>query len=146
MNRMASETQSDGRSAPKPPTSVRVAAPLALRAVMEAGIVAGLAYWGYRTGGSTLAKVLLGVGAPAVGFGVWGAVDFRSAGSLAEPLRLVEELVISGLAAGAWYASGQQTIGVALALLSAAYHALVYAIGDRLLRTAPTSDAGVRSP
>lgn len=113
---------------------MRVAVPVTLRAIMEAGIVAGLAYWGYETGGSTAAKVVLGVGAPLVGFGVWGAVDFRWAGSLAEPLRLAEELAISGLAAGAWYAAGQAELGVSLAALSAGYHALVYAMGDRLLK------------
>ena len=41
-------------------------------------------------------------------------------------LRLVEELVSSGLVACAWYAAGQHMLGWALDLLSIAYHALVY--------------------
>ncbi len=126
---------------PRRSITARVAVPLTLRAVMEAGIVAGLAYWGYETGGGAAAKALLGIGAPLAGFGIWGAVDFRWAGSLAEPLRLVEELAISGLAAGALYASGQGELGVILAVLSAGYHALVYAMGDRLLKAAAASDS-----
>jgi hypothetical protein len=53
---------------------------LVLRWIMEAGIVLALAYWGARTGGSTIAKILLAIGAPVVGFGFWGLVDFRWAG------------------------------------------------------------------
>ena len=106
---------------------------LAVRGLMEAGIVAGLAYWGFRTGESAATKVMFGVGAPLVGFGIWGAVDFRRAGRVAEWLRLAEELLISGLAAGAWYGAGQHALGWALAVLAAVSHALVYATGDRLL-------------
>ena len=50
---------------------------LALRVLMEAGVVVGLAYWGARTGEGAAAKILLGVGAPVLGFGSWGAVDFH---------------------------------------------------------------------
>jgi hypothetical protein len=107
---------------------------LALRALLEAGVVAALAYWGVHTGGSAAVKVILGVCAPLVGFGFWGAVDFRGAGRFAEPLRLVQELVISLLAALAWYAAGRHMLGIALAALSLVYHALVYASGARLLR------------
>jgi hypothetical protein len=39
------------------------------------------------------------LGAPLVGFGFWGAVDFHQAGRFAEPLRLIQELAISALAA-----------------------------------------------
>ena len=107
---------------------------VALRGLLEAAVVAALAYWGVHTGSGTAAKVALGLGAPAVGFGIWGAVDFRQAGRLAEPLRLGEELVISGLAALALYAAGQHALAWALALLSLVHHALVYALGTRLLQ------------
>jgi Protein of unknown function (DUF2568) len=107
---------------------------LALRVLMEAGIVFGLAYWGAHTGGSTAARIALGILAPAIGFGFWGAVDFHQAGRFAEPLRLVQELVISGLAALALYAAGLHVLGVALAALSLVYHALVYLSGGALLK------------
>ena len=66
--------------------------------------------------------------------GFWGAVDFHQAGRLAEPLRLVQELAISGLAAVAVYAAGQHILGWFLGLASISYHALVYAQGSRLLK------------
>lgn len=107
---------------------------VALRALLELGIVVALGYWGYRTGGSTAGRWALALGAPLVGFGFWGLVDFRWAGRPAELLRLVQELAVSGLAAVAWYSTGQHVLGWALAVLSVAYHVLVYLIGDRLLR------------
>jgi hypothetical protein len=106
---------------------------LALRVLMEAGIVFGLAYWGAHTGGSTTERIVLGIVAPVIGFGFWGAVDFHQAGRLAEPLRLIQELVVSGLAALALYAAGQHALGLALAGLSVVYHALVYLAGKTLL-------------
>jgi Protein of unknown function (DUF2568) len=106
---------------------------LTLRALMELGVVGGFGYWGFVTGNSLSAKLLLGIGAPAVGFGFWGAVDFHQAGRAAEALRLGQELLVSGLAAVAWYAGGSAALGVALAALSLTHHAMVYLLGDRLL-------------
>ena len=107
---------------------------LMLRVLLEIGVVVALGWWGFHTGDSTVAKVLLGIGAPGVGFGFWGAVDFRRARH-AESLRLGQELAVSGLAAAAWYAAGQHALGIALAALSIGYHALVYASGERLLKS-----------
>ena len=76
-----------------------------LRGVMELMIIAGLGYWGYTAGSTEVAKVLLAIAAPLIGFGIWGTVDFRNAGRAAEPLRLAEELVISFAAAAAWFGS-----------------------------------------
>ena len=112
----------------------RRALTLALRALVEAGIVGAFAYWGFEAGPGTGMKVLLAVGAPALGFGFWGAVDFHLAGRLAEPLRLLQELAISGLAAAALFTAGQHLLGWVLGLVSVVYHALVYLQGGRLLR------------
>ena len=120
-------------SSDNPAGSKSVYTRLALRALLETAVVAGLAYWGVSTGDITLGKIGLGVGAPLVGFGIWGAVDFRQAGRLAEPMRLLEELVISGLAALAVYSAGLHAAGIALVILTFAYHALVYLQGARLL-------------
>jgi hypothetical protein len=105
---------------------------------MEAGVVAALAYWGVHTGDGAGMKLALGLGAPALGFGFWGVVDFHQAGRLAEPLRLIQELVVSGIAALAAYAAGLPVAGIALAALSLVYHGLVYAAGARLLEPAPS--------
>lgn len=107
---------------------------LALRGAMELGIVAGLAWWGYHMGKGTLAGVSLGIAAPLLLFGFWGLVDFHKAGSMAEPLRLVQELVISGAAAVALYAAGQHVLGWALGLISVVHHVLVYVLGETLLK------------
>jgi Protein of unknown function (DUF2568) len=108
---------------------------LALRAIMGTGIVVGLAYWGLQTADGSLAKIGLAIGAPVLGFGLWGFVDFHQAGRAAEPLRLVQELVISGLVALALWSAGQPLLGLLLAVLSVGYHALVYASGGRLLKS-----------
>ncbi len=106
---------------------------LTLRVLLEVAVVAALAYWGVHTGGEATAKILLGIGAPAAGFGFWGSVDFRQAGRFAEPLRLFQELAISCLAVLAWYESGRVELAIALAAFSVGYHVLVYATGARLL-------------
>lgn len=118
--------------------SARERISLALRVLLEVGVVVALADWGVHTGQGTAAKILLGVGAPLVGFGFWGAVDFRRARH-AEGLRLLQELVVSGLAAVAWYASGAHLLGVALAAWSILYHVFVYASGARLLKSVTPS-------
>ena len=108
---------------------------LGLRAVMETGIVLGLAYWGYQTGSETLIKIVLAIATPLVGFGFWGAVDFHQAGQAAESLRLVQELLLSWLAALALWNAGQPALGLMMALLSIVYHALIYSTGGRLLKS-----------
>lgn len=102
---------------------------LGLRGLMELGVVCGLAYWGYRTGGA-----LLAISAPAIGFGFWGGVDFHQAGRAAEAIRLVQELTLSGLAAAGLYLGGRHALGVGLAAVSVIHHVLVYATGNRLLK------------
>lgn len=100
---------------------------------MELGVVVGFGVWGFHIGSSTATKALLTIVVPLAGFGFWGAVDFRQLGTKAEAARLLQELVISGLAALAFYAAGRHVLGWALAGLSAVYHVSVYAAGDRLL-------------
>ncbi|MEJ2668665.1 MAG: YrdB family protein [Deinococcales bacterium] len=111
---------------------------IALRGLMEFGIVLAFGIWGYHAGSSIGTKLLLALGAPALGFGFWGAVDFRRAGRLAEPLRLVQELGLSGFAAAGLALAGHAPWGIALASLSLVHHALVYALGQRLIKR-PTS-------
>jgi Protein of unknown function (DUF2568) len=115
------------------PLSKAGSANLALRATMEAGVVAGLGYWGYHTGSGWHGRAALAVVAPLAGFGFWGLVDFHRAGRYAEALRLCQEMAVSGLAAAALYVAGQRYLGLGLGLLSVAYHALVYVQGGALL-------------
>ncbi len=107
---------------------------LRLRALMETGIVLGLAYWGYQTGLGVFAKVALAIAAPGLGFGFLGAVDLHEAARAAERLRLLEELVASGLVAVALWNVGQPILGLLMVALSIVYHSLVYATGGRLVK------------
>jgi hypothetical protein len=79
-------------------------------------------------------KDRLAIGAPVLGLGFWGLVDFHQAGRAAEPLRLMRELVISGLVALVSWSAGQPLLGLLLAVLSVMYHALVNATGGPLLK------------
>lgn len=130
------ETQRNGSGIAQPPSPI-IWLSLGLRAVMETGVVVGLAYWGYETGANTIAKIGLALGVPLLGIGFWGAVDFHQAGRAAEALRLVQELVVTGLVALALGSAGQPLLGLMLALLSVVYHALVYVSGGRLLKARP---------
>jgi uncharacterized protein DUF2568 len=114
---------------------------LVLRVSVEVGVVVAFADWGVHTGEGTVAKIVLAVAAPLVGFGFWGAVDFHRF-RLAERLRLIQELAISGLAAVAWYAAGRHILGSSLGALSIAYHAGVYASGQRLLNASREQPTG----
>ncbi|MBX0331108.1 DUF2568 domain-containing protein [Oscillochloris sp. ZM17-4] len=58
-----------------------------LRGLMEAGIIVAFGYWGYQIGQTAGGRLLWAIGAPTVAFGIWGTIDFRQAGALAEPLR-----------------------------------------------------------
>lgn len=106
----------------------------ALRLLLEIGVVAGLARWGYRAAGGGGNGTLLAILAPTIGFGIWGAVDSHQTGRFAEPLRLAEEPLVSSLAAAGLIAVGPNWSGWTLLGLSIFYHLLVYASGERLLK------------
>jgi hypothetical protein len=107
---------------------------LGLRGTMELGIVIGLGYWGWYMGNSNLYKLLLCTGTPLIGFGFWGLVDFHNFRNYSEFLRLVQELLISGLVAFLLYNIGKHFFGLVLGFISILYHSLVYISGDRLLK------------
>lgn len=106
-----------------------------LRALVEVGIIAALATWGFSMGATLAVQLMLGFGAPALGFGIWALVDFRGCGRKAEGLRLLEEVVLCSIAVAALYAANLQAWAGLLAGASSAHYALVYACGDRLLRS-----------
>ncbi len=105
-----------------------------LRGFMETGVVLAFIYWGLHTGQNTFSKIILTIGAPVVAFGFWGLVDFHNFGKKAEYLRLIQELLISGLAAVLLYLSGLQLLAWILGILSALHHVLVYISGERLIK------------
>jgi hypothetical protein len=107
---------------------------LALRALMEFGIVLGFAWWGYFVGATIVSKILIAIGAPVVVFSFWGFIDFHQTGRMAESLRLIQEMLISGLAAFVLYLAGKPIFGWTLAALSIVHHIMVYVLGEKLLK------------
>jgi hypothetical protein len=105
-----------------------------LRGLMETAVVAGLAYCGYKSGNQAFWKISLAVLFPVIGFGFWGIVDFHRLKKHAETLRLVQELLITGLIAAALIALGARTAGWILVALSVLHHSLNYLLGERLLK------------
>jgi hypothetical protein len=84
-----------------------------LRFLLELLLLAAVGYFGFTFGG--LAGWILGLGLPAVIVAIWGAfVAPRAARPLADPARLVVELVLFALGMGALAAVGQWPWGVAL--------------------------------
>jgi len=79
-------------------------------------------------------KIILAICVPLTIFGFWDLVDFHNAGKFSESLRLLQELVIYGIAAIALYTAGQHLWSWMLALLSIFHHILVYLVGDTLLK------------
>ena len=107
---------------------------IVLRAIMELGIVLALGYWGFHNGKSEPTKITLGISSPILIFGFWEMVDFHKTCRKAELLRLIQEIILSGLAAAALYFAGQHALSWALAGLSIIHHTFVYMLGVTLLK------------
>ncbi len=93
---------------------------LGVRFLLELCMLAALAYWGYHAGDSVLMKLVLAVGAPLVAAVVWGLfIAPRAARRMADPARLLLELVLWVAAAAALAAAGQPTLAVIFAVVVA---------------------------
>lgn len=91
---------------------------LALAFFLELGVLAALGYWGFQTGQGTIARIALGIGAPAVAVVVWGLFGSPQAmWHLDGIFRMLLEVVFFGSAAVALFAAGQHVLGVAFALV-----------------------------
>ena len=91
---------------------------LALAFFLELAVLAALGYWGFQTGQGTIARIVLGTGAPAVAVVVWGLFGSPQAvWHLNGASRLLLEVVFFGSAAVALFAAGQHILGVAFALV-----------------------------
>lgn len=97
-------------------------------------MIAAFGYWGYHVGNNGTMKILLGVMVPLIGFGFWGLVDFHQFGKKAETFRLLQELLVTGLAAFALYKTGMHALGWLLVIVSPIHHVLLYSLGEKLLK------------
>ena len=101
---------------------------LALVFFLELGVLAALGYWGFQTGQGTVAKIGLGISAPAAAVVVWGLFGAPTAvWYLDGPWRLILEVVFFGSAAVTLFTAGQQVLGVAFALVFVVNLVLIYA-------------------
>lgn len=100
---------------------------LALLFLMELCLLAAFAFWGVHTGANLAAKLALGIGAPLLVAVVWGLVMApRARIQLPLPAHLALFVVIFGAATVALWLTGQPTLALAFALVSALSKALGY--------------------
>lgn len=107
---------------------------LAYRFLLELGILAALAYWGWQLGGRDLAGVGLAalfVAAAATAWGIFAVPDDPSRSRRAPvpvpgALRLVLELGLIGLAAYGVWAAGSRAAGETLLTAAGLHYALTW--------------------
>ena len=89
---------------------------MGIRFLLELCIMIILGYWGFKTGGQTLTKVLLGLGSPLLFALVWGVfLAPKSTMRLHEPWLFLVEIILFGLASWALYSTGRANLTVAFA-------------------------------
>lgn len=88
---------------------------LALRFLLELGLLAALAAWGFGHGG--VLGVVAGIALPVAAAAVWGLlIAPRAPNRLADPWRLLVEVVLFGLAVVALAAAGYVNLAAVLAV------------------------------
>ncbi|MFJ2863623.1 YrdB family protein [Kitasatospora sp. NPDC087314] len=87
---------------------------------LELAMLAALCYWGFKTGSGLAARILLGIGAPALAAALWGLFLAAGGPRFRQPLavEIALKLLVLGSAALALYGTGRTT-------LAAVYGALV---------------------
>ncbi|MEO7021946.1 MAG: YrdB family protein [Ktedonobacteraceae bacterium] len=101
---------------------------------LELGVLVALGYWGVHTGRGIIAKIGLGIGAPAVAIVVWSLFGAPNATwHLHEPWFFILQIIFFGSAAVALFATGQRTLGVGFGLVFALNLVLIYTLGPGTL-------------
>ncbi len=107
------------------------AANLGLRFLLELASLAALAAWGFHTGDSLVADLVLGVCAPLAAAVLWGAfIAPKARFPVPLAVRAVLELVVFGAAAVALWAAGWDTIALLFAVAVLVSESLLYGLGD----------------
>ena len=103
----------------------------ALAFFLELGVLAALGYWGFQTGQGTIARIGLGIGAPAVAVVIWALFGaLNSARRLQGSWLLMLRVVFFGSAAVALFTAGQRVLGVVFGLVFVVNLVLIYAWGQ----------------
>jgi hypothetical protein len=104
---------------------------LALRFLLELCALVALGYWGFKTGGGLLAKIVLGISAPLVAAVVWGVfVSPQAPVRLPGVLVLILQVLVFGSAAAALVATGHRTLALAFAVIVVINAVLMYVWGQ----------------
>ncbi|HEX8036687.1 MAG TPA: YrdB family protein [Ktedonobacterales bacterium] len=104
---------------------------LALAFFLELCALAALGYWGFHVGGTTLAKVGLGIGVPLLTVVVWGLfIAPRATVKVPDPLNLILRIVVFSLAVAGLAAAGQPTWALALGVAVVVNLVLVRVLGQ----------------
>ena len=104
---------------------------LALRFLLELCALGALGYWGFNTGTATIARIVLGVGAPLVAAVVWGTfVSPRAPVELPGALVVVLQALVFGSAAVGLAASGHRTLALVFVVVVLINVVLMYVWGQ----------------
>lgn len=100
---------------------------LALRFLLELGVLIALGYWGFHTGQTTIVSIVLGIGAPVIAIVVWALLGAPKAPWYLKGVwRLLLEVVFFGSAAVALFVADQRLLGVVFALVFVLNTILIY--------------------
>jgi hypothetical protein len=104
---------------------------LVLAFLLELCALGAFAYWGFKTGGPTLSKIGLGIGAPLLVAVVWGIfVAPRAMVPVPGLLRFVIQALFFGLAALSLAVTGHRTLAGAFVAIVVVNAILAYVWGQ----------------
>jgi hypothetical protein len=88
---------------------------LALAFILELAMLAAFAYWGFHTGGTTLTRIIFGIGIPILAAAIWGVfMAPNSSRRLNGGAYLGLKVLLFGLAVAALIGAGQVVAGIVL--------------------------------
>jgi hypothetical protein len=102
---------------------------LGLAFAVELAGLAIFAWWGWSSGGSTVLRLALAIGLPAIGVVVWGQFAAPTASYGNPVVTAIVKLAFFGLAGLALWALGHHVLATAFVLVVAA-NFLIIRIGD----------------
>ena len=91
---------------------------LAVRFALELGALAALGYWGFKAGGTTAARIVLGVGAPIAAIVLWWTFVSPNAPVENGVLKAGVEAMVFGSAVFALFAVDRPRLAVPFALVA----------------------------
>jgi Protein of unknown function (DUF2568) len=101
-----------------------------VRFVVELCALAAIAYWGWRTGGSTATKLLMAVGGVVLVAVVWGIFRSESDAVVEVPaaVRIIIEVTVFAAATAALAAVGRVGLAIAFAVVAGIDEILNYTL------------------